>query len=537
MNSLSPNTTQLTNPTNNNNSPKTALISVSDKTGIAEFAKQLQQSGWRLVSTGGTHKLLSETGLEVIAVSELTGFPEMLDGRVKTLHPAIHGGILALRQDDHLSQLQQHNIGQIDLVCVNLYPFRETVARGAPDAEVIENIDIGGPAMIRSAAKNHQNVVVLVDPDDYEMALGELSDSQRRELAAKAYRHTSDYDAAIADYLSGSAEVEQPISQSLPKTFELNVQQLAQARYGENPHQAGAIYRLGRQCGPILDAQVVAGKPMSFNNYADAEAAWLLCQELAHDQHSQPEQAEDVVCVAVKHANPCGVALAEDAKSAWERARDADSLSVFGGVVALSSTVDLEAAQAMRGTFLEVLIAPSVSPEALQFFRQKKPDLRVLVAEQAPIPSLEFRSLLGGFAVQQRDLRNWEELCPEVVSNKQPNAAQWQDLRFAWYVVKQARSNAVVLAKDGVTVGLGAGAVSRIWAAERATANAGANSTGAVLASEAFFPFDDVVELAAQVGVTAIIQPGGAKRDPEVIATTDRLGLSMVFTGSRHFRH
>lgn len=532
------------NSTSNfSNTQKTALISVSDKTGIVDFARLLHEQGWRLLSTGGTHKLLSESGLPVVAVSEVTSFPEMLDGRVKTLHPAVHGGILARREEQHLAQLAQHDIATIDLVCVNLYPFRETVARNAPDAEVIENIDIGGPAMIRSAAKNHASVLVVVDPADYSLVLQEeVSLDKRRQLAAKAYRHTSEYDAAITDYLGREEHV---TSQHLPKAFDLSVQQVTQVRYGENPHQAAAIYRLDGQQGPVLDAQIVAGKPMSFNNYADAEAAWQLCQELKHGMHKhgmdgvdhRDRHQEEVVCVAVKHANPCGVALADHAKDAWERARDADTLSVFGGVVAISDTVDLETAQAMQGTFLEVLIASDVTTEAVQYFKQKKPNLRVLIADQSPIASLEFRSLLGGFAVQQRDLRVWDDLCPEVSSKKQPSTAQWNDLRFAWHVVKQARSNAVVLAKDGVTVGLGSGVVSRIWAAERAASNAGQQAAGAVLASEAFLPFDDVVELAAQIGVTAILQPGGAKRDEEVIATADRLGVSMVFTGSRHFRH
>ncbi|GGO18324.1 bifunctional phosphoribosylaminoimidazolecarboxamide formyltransferase/IMP cyclohydrolase [Deinococcus humi] len=506
-----------------------ALLSVSDKTGVVEFGRSLVERGWTLLSTGGTFAALSEAGVPVTAVSAVTGFPEMLDGRVKTLHPAIHGGILARREDGHLSELAAQNFGTIDLVCVNLYPFRETVARGAPDTDVIENIDIGGPAMIRSAAKNHAGVLVLVDPADYGVALlDEVSGAERRRLAAKAYRHTSEYDAAITAYLEGDSDT---LPTRLPAQLSLNLSRVAEVRYGENPHQPGAIYRWGGARGPVIDARVVAGKPMSFNNYADADAAWALCQELV-------QQEEGMVCVAVKHGNPCGVARANDVRAAWELARDADTLSVFGGVVAVSGTVDLDAAQAMRGTFLEVLIAPDVTSEAVEWFAAKKPDLRVLIAGQAGAVSvLDLRPLAGGFAVQERDARPWDDLCPEVVTSRQPREEEWYDLRFAWAVVKHARSNAVVLARGGVSVGLGAGAVSRIWAAERAVANAGERARGASLASEAFFPFDDVVRLAAGAGVTAILQPGGAKRDPEVIAAANELGLSMVFTGSRHFRH
>ncbi|WP_295820647.1 bifunctional phosphoribosylaminoimidazolecarboxamide formyltransferase/IMP cyclohydrolase [uncultured Deinococcus sp.] len=511
-----------------------ALISVSDKTGVIEFARQLEQRGWEILSTGGTYASITGAGVAARQVSDVTGFPEMLDGRVKTLHPAVHGGILARRDDDHLGQLDQHGIGTIDLVCVNLYPFRETVARGAPFDEVVENIDIGGPAMIRSAAKNHSGVLVLVDPADYPLALqDEVSPADRQRLAAKAYRHTSEYDAAITAYLEGASD---ELPTTLPQTLTLNLDKAAEVRYGENPHQPGAIYRLGSASGPVIDARVVAGKPMSFNNFTDADAAWTLCQELSAQEAAVPEHA--AVCVAVKHANPCGVALAADVKTAWERARDADTLSVFGGVVAVNRPVDLAAAQSMRGTFLEVLIAPDVSDEAVAWFTEKKPDLRVLIAGPTEgVSVLDVRPLTGGFAVQEKDSRPWDDLCPETVTTREPTEQEWLDLRFAWATVKHARSNAVVIAKGGVTVGLGAGAVSRIWAAERAVANAGESAQGAVLASEAFFPFDDVVRLAARSGVTAILQPGGAKRDPEVIAACNELGISMVFTGSRHFKH
>ncbi|PNY80635.1 bifunctional phosphoribosylaminoimidazolecarboxamide formyltransferase/IMP cyclohydrolase [Deinococcus koreensis] len=511
-----------------------ALISVSDKTGVVDFARQLAERGWEILSTGGTFAALTGAGIAARQVSDVTGFPEMLGGRVKTLHPAIHGGILARREEDHLAELSAQGLSTIDLVCVNLYPFRETVARGAPFDEVVENIDIGGPAMIRSAAKNHAGVLVLVDPADYALALqDEVSGADRQRLAAKAYRHTSEYDAAITAYLEGASDV---LPTALPDTLSLKLSRVAAVRYGENPHQPGAVYRLGGARGPVIDARVVAGKPMSFNNYADADAAWALCQELNVQEAALPEHA--AVCVAVKHANPCGVALAGDVKTAWERARDADTLSVFGGVVAVNRPVDLAAAQAMRGTFLEVLIAPDVTPDAVEWFAAKKPDLRVLIAGPSQdVSVLDVRPLTGGFAVQEKDARPWDDLCPEVVTTRQPTEQEWLDLRFAWATVKHARSNAVVLARGGVSVGLGAGAVSRIWAAERAVENAGERAQGAVLASEAFFPFDDVVRLAASVGVNAILQPGGAKRDPEVVAACNELGLSMVFTGSRHFRH
>ncbi|MFC4453115.1 bifunctional phosphoribosylaminoimidazolecarboxamide formyltransferase/IMP cyclohydrolase [Deinococcus sonorensis] len=499
---------------------KRALVSVSDKTGVVEFARQLVEAGWEVLSTGGTLNALSGAGLPVTPVADVTGFPEILDGRVKTLHPNIHGGILARRDEGHLAELERHQIAPIDLVCVNLYPFRETVESGAAFDDVIENIDIGGPAMIRAAAKNHAGVLVLVDPADYPLALqAEVSPEERRRLAAKAFGHTAAYDAAITRYLNG----DQP---GFPAQVTLELSRVGDLRYGENPHQPASVYRVGNERGPVLDAQVLSGKPMSFNNYADTDAAWALVQEF-----SEP------ACVAVKHANPCGVAVGESARAAWERARDADTLSVYGGIVALNRPLDLDAAQAMRGTFLEVVIAPEVSEEALDWLRARKPDLRVLRAAQDRSGRLEYRPLVGGLLAQQRDNRVWDDICAEVVTKRQPTEQEWQDLGFAWRVTKHARSNNVVLARGGVTVGVGAGAVSRIWAAERAVQNAGEAARGAVLASEAFFPYDDVVRLAASAGVTAVLQPGGAKRDPENVAAANELGLSMVFTGSRHFRH
>ncbi len=496
-----------------------ALLSVSDKSGLIEFASGLIARGFTLVSTGGTFSSLQKAGLAVQYVSDVTGFPEILDGRVKTLHPKIHAGILARNTPEHNSELETHGIERFDLVCVNLYPFRETIAKNVTLDEALENIDIGGPAMIRASAKNFFNVIVVVDPSDYPSILENPSSDleTRQNLARKAFAHTSSYDAAIATYLSAQTfNQQQPLELSHTKPL----------RYGENPHQQAALYRFGHEQGAVLDATVLSGKEMGYNNYADADAAWQLVSEF-----SSP------ACVAVKHANPCGVALAENTQLAWESARDADTLSVFGGVVALNRTVTLEVAMSTKGTFLEVLIAPEITPEALEWFKSKKPDLRVLQAGKNQFSSLEYKQITGGFLVQNRDSRIWADLKPQTVTTRQPTPQEWQDLEFAFYIGKHARSNNVVIAKNGVTVGLGAGAVSRIWAAERAFINAGEKAVGAVMTSEAFFPFDDVVRLAAKAGVTAILQPGGAKRDPEVIAACDELGVAMVFTGSRHFKH
>ncbi len=504
-----------------------AILSVSDKRNLDAFATGLLERGFELVSTGGTFKTLRDAGLQVTYISDVTGFPEILEGRVKTLHPNVHGGILAKRTPDHAAQLERHGIKAVDLVCVNLYPFRETIAKdGVSLDDALENIDIGGPTMIRAAAKNFPSVWVVVDPVDYDAVLEGIDRDDlglRKTLAAKAFAHVSSYDAAITAYLSST---HLGSSEAFPASQTLELTRTKSLRYGENPHQNASLYRLGFEHGPVLDAKVVAGKEMGFNNYADADAAWALVSEF-----------QTPACVAVKHANPCGVAMADDAKTAWERARDADTLSVFGGVVAINRAVTLEVAQATRGTFLEVLIAPSVDDDAIEWFKAKKPDLRVLIAGHMSFGTLEYRPMAGGFLVQERDARVWDDLCPETVTKVAPTPEQWLDLEFAWKVGKHARSNNVVLAKNLVTVGLGAGAVSRIWAAERAILNAGERAHGAALSSEAFFPFDDVVRAAAAAGVTAIIQPGGAKRDPEVVAACDELGVAMVFTGSRHFKH
>lgn len=500
-----------------------ALLSVSDKTDLIEFAKGLAEMGFELVSTGGTHRALTEAGLKAVYISDVTGFPEILDGRVKTLHPRVHAGLLAKRTPEHEAEVHEHRIRRIDVLAVNLYPFRRVMMSGGSFDECIENIDIGGPAMLRAAAKNHEHVLPLCDPADYDAALEALANGItadfRRQLAFKAFAHTAAYDAAISDFLS---------FEPFPASRSLALEKLPaiSLRYGENPHQSAALYRFQGQTGPVLDAQVIAGKPMGFNNYADADAAWALAEEF-----------DLPACVAVKHGNPCGVALADSPEQAWERARDADTLSVFGGVVAFNRPIDLLTAASTKGTFLEVLIAPEVSEEAANWFRAKKPDLRVLVAAPHDTVRVEYRSLVGGFLAQDRDLRRWEDLELNYVTERIPSAQELMDLKFAWFVGKHTRSNNVVLARDGVTVGMGTGAVSRIWAAERAILNAGEKAKGAVLSSEAFFPFDDVVRAAAAAGVRAIVQPGGAKRDEEVIAACNELGVAMIFTGSRHFKH
>lgn len=496
-----------------------ALLSVYDKTGLLEFAQGLRKLGFELISTGKTQRFLQEAGLPVYSVEAVTGVPELLGGRVKTLHPTLHAGILA--KHDQSEELEHLGIQRIQVVACNLYPFRETLARGATFEELLEEIDIGGVALLRAAAKNHPHTLPLCDPSDYPRALDELSAGVsaefRRYLAHKVFAYTASYDAAIARWLA--QETPAPL-ETLPLT------QVRPLRYGENPHQRAWLYRIQGEEGPLVSATPLGGKELGFNNYADAEAAWLLAQELS-----------ETACVAVKHGNPCGVALGATPKEAWERARDADTLSIFGGVVAFNRPVDLKTAEATRGTFLEVLIAPSVDPEALQFFKSKKPDLRMLEAGPTATSRLEFRPLLGGFLVQERDQRRWEDLTPQVVTRRSPTPREWEDLQFAWYVSKYARSNSIVLAREKVTVGIGTGAVSRIWAAERALRNAGERAQGAVLVSEAFFPFDDVVRAAAEAGITAILQPGGAKRDSEVIQAAEEHGLAMVFTGSRHFRH
>ena len=480
--------------------------------------------GYDLISTGGTFRALQAAGLDVQQVSEVTGSPEILGGRVKTLHPKIHGGILAKRDEKHLAELEAQDITPIDLVAVNLYPFRETVAQEVSLDIALERIDIGGPTMLRSAAKNFPHVLVVSDPADYERVAEALQAGVgaglRSELARKAFAHTSAYDAAIVQYLSCQSEGEWPDETAL------ELHKVRELRYGENPHQRAALWRLGGERGPVLDAKVLHGKAMSFNNYGDAEAAWNLLSEL-------PKPA----AVAVKHANPCGVAIGDDLLSAYKQAHAADPVSIFGGIVAVNETVTEALAEELAKTFLEIILAPSYESAALERL-QKKKNLRLLEVTSSPsYQSKDIRSLRGGLLVQDVDVGTLEDADLRVVTERQPSEDEWRDLRFAWTVCKHVKSNAIVLAKAGVTTGIGAGQVSRIWAAEGAVERAGEEVTGSVMASDAFFPFDDVVKMAAGAGVKAVIQPGGSVRDEEVIAAADELGLAMVFTGMRHFKH
>lgn len=519
---------------------KTALISVSDKRGVVEFARALHEAGVRILSTGGTAQHLIEAGIPVVLVQDVTGFPEILGGRVKSLHPKIHGGILARRDNDSdMAELQAHGIDTIDLVVVNLYPFRETIAK--PDvtvAEAMENTDIGGPAMVRAAAKNHAHVTVVVNPERYEqiaaiVARGdEVPAELRLRLAAEAFGHTALYDAAIAAYLreqlAASGEEASPFPQELSLPFE-KIQDL---RYGENPHQKAAFYRdaVAAVGASIPAAQLLHGKPLSFNNVNDVAAALDIAREF-------PEKP---VAVAVKHTNPCGVGTGATLLEAYRRAYEADPTSIFGGIVALNRKVDAETAQEMAKTFLEVIIAPSFSAEALEILQQK-PSLRLLAVGPLEAESgrkqWDIKRVRGGLLVQEiddivEDPKQWR-----VVTKTAPTDAELEDLWFGWRVVKHVKSNAIVLAKDGMTIGVGAGQMNRILPTRMAIEQAGDRAKGAILASDAFFPFDDVVKAAAAAGIRAIVQPGGAKRDQDSIDAANAAGIAMVFTGIRHFKH
>lgn len=509
-----------------------ALLSVSDKTGLVEFARGLVDLGWELISTGGTAQTLTEAGLPVTPVAAVTGFPEILDGRVKTLHPRIHGGILARPTPEHREQLQEQGIRPIDLVVVNLYPFRETIARpGVTPEEAIEKIDIGGPAMVRAAAKNHERVTVVVDPASYSGVLAELreqgavSPATRRRLAAAAFAHTAAYDAAIAAYFQRLIRPEE----SFPANFILNGEKVQDLRYGENPHQGAAFYRLpSPPPGSLAGARQLQGKELSYNNLMDLDAAWNLACDFK----------EPVVAI-IKHTNPCGVARAATPAAAYRLAYAADPVSAFGGIVACNRPVDGEMAGAMAEIFLEAVIAPFFTPEALAILKSK-PNLRLLAAgEKAGYRTQEYqvRPVSGGFLVQEPDYHILDPEHLKVVTTRKPEAGEMEDLRFAWQVVKHVKSNAIVVAKDSVTLGVGAGQMNRVGAARIALEQAGARAKGAVLASDAFFPFSDTVEQAAAAGIAAIIQPGGSIRDEESIKAADAAGIAMVFTGVRHFRH
>jgi phosphoribosylaminoimidazolecarboxamide formyltransferase/IMP cyclohydrolase len=521
-----------------------ALLSVSDKTGLAELGRALAQRGVELVSTGGTAKALREAGLEVKDVSDLTGFPEMMDGRVKTLHPKVHGGLLAVRDDpEHAAAMEAHGIGAIDLVVVNLYPFAETVARGAGRDEVIENIDIGGPSMVRSAAKNHRYVAIVTDPADYgeliealEANDGATSLDLRRRLAAKAFAATASYDGAIAQWFA-FADQGTMFPQTLPLTMTLG----DTLRYGENPHQQAALYvPAGPHTRGIAQAAQVQGKALSYNNYNDADAALELVAEFRDG---------DPACVIVKHANPCGVASAPDLLAAYQEALACDPVSAFGGIVAVNRPLDAAAAEAITSIFTEVVIAPDADEEARALFATKK-NLRLLLTGALPDPhraALTLKSIAGGYLVQSRDNGRVSREDLKVVTKREPSEQELRDCLFAWTVAKHVKSNAIVYAKGGATAGIGAGQMNRLesariaaWKARDAAEKAGwgePRTIGSAVASDAFFPFADGLLAAVEAGATAVIQPGGSIRDDEVIAAADDAGLAMVFTGMRHFRH
>ena len=520
---------------------KTALISVSDKTGVAEFAKQLSALGFDVLSTGGTAKLLKEAGVAVTEVASYTEFPEMMDGRVKTLHPKIHGGILGRRgADDEV--MAAHGIRAIDIVAVNLYPFEQTIA--APDCSLetaIENIDIGGPSMVRAAAKNYRSVTVVVDPNDYGKVIEEIrnagadtDETFRYDLASKAFAHTADYDRAIANYLRRRETSPVDSASHLPDKFNLNLTKQEDLRYGENPHQRAAFYPdSSPPSGSIGSAKQLQGKPLSYNNIADTDAA-IDCA-LAFDHPA---------CCIVKHANPCGVAESDSIATAYEGAYQTDPTSAFGGIIAFNRELDADTAERIVSRqFVEVIAAPNVTREAAAICARKK-DLRLLVTGQVSHEAgqLDYKRVTGGFLVQDKD-QTKNVFAPsdlKVVSNKQPSSDQLIDLMFAWVVVKCVKSNAIVYAKDRQTIGIGAGQMSRVYSAKIAAIKAqdeGLQVAGSVMASDAFFPFRDGIDAAADAGIAAVIQPGGSKRDDEVIAAANEHGMVMVFTGMRHFRH
>ncbi len=513
---------------------KRALISVSDKTGIVDMAKGLVSLGAEILSTGGTAKTLREAGVAVIDVAAYTGSPEILDGRVKTLHPKIHGGLLGRRSvPKHVTEMQQQGIGPIDVVVVNLYPFEAAISK--PDCtfdHAIENIDIGGPSMLRSAAKNHEDVLVVVDPADYNRVLeaikgGTATSELRRELAAKVFQHTARYDGLIAGYLEKQVAKE---AAKFPAILSLQYERVETLRYGENPHQQGAFYReLGSREPSVSRARVLHGKAMSYNNYLDANSALELAKEFA-----------ETAAVIVKHNNPCGVALGTGPVDAYVKARETDPVSAFGGVIAFNRPVDLAAAKEITSTFVEVVVAPGYQEEALAELKRKK-DLRLLDIGPLTLDvrdGLDLKKLVGGLIVQDRDLGALADLrALKVPSKRKPTDEEYAACAFAWKVCKHVKSNAIVYAKAGQTVGIGAGQMSRVDSVKLAGMKAVLPVKGCVMASDAFFPFRDGLDAAAQAGITAVIQPGGSIRDQEVVAAADEHQMAMILTGMRHFRH
>lgn len=502
---------------------KSALLSVYDKTGIVDLAKRLVELDYRLISTGGTYKLLEENNVPVTYISEITDFPEILDGRVKTLHPRIHGGILARDEEKHLQELKSIGADLIDVVVVNLYPFEQVSQDpNASFADVIENIDIGGPTLLRAAAKNHARVTVVCDPADYAevvkgLEAGALPEAERKRLAAKAFNHTAYYDTLIADYLG------QP---QLPEKMTVALAKVADLRYGENPHQKAAFYReMPKQAVSIADAKQLHGKALSYNNIYDAQAAWQLVSEFT-----------EPCTVAVKHSNPCGLAVGEDLYQAYLRTYAGDPVSIFGGIVACNRAVDAKIAAEMNKIFLEVIIAPDFTDEALAILT-KKANLRLLKLAPARDEGYDWKKVSGGFLIQEADTVDLDQNQLKVVTKRTPTDQEWEDLFFGWKVVKYVKSNAIVFCKNKQLIGVGAGQMNRVQSVRLAAGQAGEKAQEAVLCSDAFFPFADNIEEAAASGIKAIIQPGGSIRDEEVIAACDRFGIAMVFTGIRHFKH
>ena len=505
-----------------------ALLSTSDRTGLPAFARALAEAGFELVSTGNTGAALAEAGLPVTQVSEITGFPEMMDGRVKTLHPAVHAGILARRGNEgDAAQLARHMIDTIDVVVVNLYPFVETVSRASTTLdEALENIDIGGPAMIRAAAKNFPGVLVVVDPADYDWVAERLSGGpssvsleERQRLAQKAFQHVAAYDTAISRYLAGGSQFGDQIT--------LGYEKLADLRYGENPHQAGALYADPLATGGVARAERLHGMELSFTNILDADAAWRIACDF-----------EEPMATIIKHTNPCGLAIHEDQPTAYSRAFEGDSTSAYGGILGFNRTVTAATAEAMRGVLYHIIVAPDYEPEALRMLKRRK-QLRVLRAEpeRGPGTGLDARRVGGGALIQSADTSDEDGGSWKTVTDREPSESEHRDLALAWKVSRHIKSNTIVLAKDDAMVGMGAGQPNRVTSVHLALRLAGDKARGSSLASDAYMPFADNVEMAAEGGVTAVVQPGGSLRDDEVIAAANRLGMAMVFTGTRHFLH
>ncbi len=512
---------------------KRAIISVSDKTGVVEFAKGLTDLGFEIISTGGTAKVLADAGISVIPVSDITGFPECLDGRVKTLHPKIHAGILAMRSNpEHMQQLAALRVDTIDVVAINLYPFRETIMKdGVTLAEAIENIDIGGPTMIRAAAKNYQDVAVIVDPADYVTVLdeykkqGEVSQETKFELAYKVFEHTASYDTLISGYLRKQIEKE-----LFPNNLSLTFEKVQDMRYGENPHQLGVFYKeIGNVDGTLAAAKQLHGKELSYNNINDTNGALDLVKEF-----------DAPTVVASKHANPCGVGSGKNIYEAYMRAYESDPVSIFGGIIAANREIDAKTAEEMHKIFLEIIIAPSFTPEAVEILSQKK-NLRLLelptISQKMDINAFDMKKVMGGLLVQQRDTELFHDEDWTVVTEKAPTEQEIEDMKFAWKVVKHTKSNAIAIAKNNMSLGAGPGQTNRIMAARIALDYAGERAKGASLASDAYFPFPDCVEAAAKAGITAIIQPGGSRNDQLSIDACNKHGIAMVFVGMRHFKH